>query len=163
MKQTLLSSALCSAILFGLTAIADAQISPYKLRVEQVSKTDKDKKSKTQERSLKIFVSNSAREPAELVAKYIFLGREFKGRDLVKLDEGERPVSVAALGTGMAETPVASTTMSEGKGSKNKKPEPSGYNFIGFGVRLFQADKLVAEYYDPPSAKDEWEKAPLKK
>lgn len=139
-------------------------MSPFRLRVEQTTKSDNDKFSKKQQRSLKIFVSNSSKEQAELLAKYVFFGRELKGSDVVKIDEGEKAVSVAPLATAMVESGIASTSYQEqhstGGGNRaGKKVEATGHKFLGFGVQLYQGDKMVAEYYDPPSGKDQWSKA----
>src|SRR5438552_132948 len=71
--------------LLSFLSIARAEISPFRVRVEQVAKSETDKYSKTQKRSLKIFVSNSSKESTELVAKYWFFGREAEKKDVVKL------------------------------------------------------------------------------
>ncbi|MGB8168387.1 MAG: hypothetical protein WCF18_12900 [Chthoniobacteraceae bacterium] len=147
---------------------ARAEVSPYRLRVEQVSKSENEKFTKKQHRSLKIFVSNSSKEAAELLAKYVFFGRQAKENDVVKIDEGEKAVSVGPLATQMVESGIATATFEEehssggySKGSKSsaKKVEATGSKIIGFGVRLYKGETMVAEYYDPPSGKEEWEKA----
>lgn len=165
MKTPLLPSAICAAVLLGLAAFAQAQltqISDFKIRVEVKAKTDAQKNSKTQNRTLRIFVSSSSRESAELVAKYAFIARSVKGNDVKKFDEGEKAVSVGPLATVEVDSDTASATMQDahsekgGKGKSGKKVEASGDKLIGYGVQLFQGEKLVAEYYDPPSAKEAW-------
>ncbi len=169
--------------MIGLPFAAHAELSAYRLRVEQVSKSDNEKFSKKQQRGLKIFVSNSSKEAAELRAKYIFFGKQANHNEVVKIDEGEKTVSVGPLGTQMVETEMATATSQEehmtsapgGKGKSGgnkaggnkaapaKKVEASGSKITGFGVQLFKGETMVAEYYDPPSGKEEWTKAdPLK-
>ena len=158
----------------ALPCVAPAELSPFRLRVEQVSKSDNDKYSKKQQRSLKIFASNSSKEAAELRAKYIFFGKQANSSDVVKLDEGEKALSVGPLATQMVESGMATATFEEahstggsggGGSSKGKKAAPmkkveaSGTKITGFGVQLFKGETMVAEYYDPPSAREEWTKA----
>lgn len=163
--------ALFAAALLAVSSAASAQVSAFRMRIEQVTKSETEKFSKKQQRSLKIFVSNSSKDAGELVAKYVFFGRDLKGSEVVKLDEGEKAVSVGPLNTTMVETGVATATSEEahstgyssggkGKGgSSGKKVEASGQKFTGYGVQLFQGDKMVAEQYDPPSGKEQWSKA----
>lgn len=164
--KTFLPTLLCVAAVFGLSVAADAQLSDFQLRVQQKSKTDAKKAEKTQSRTLTIFVSSSSRQPADLVAKYAFIARDVKSHNLVRQDEGEKAVSVASMGTVTVETETATSNYADahsekgGKGKGGKKVEASGEKLIGYGVRLFQGDKLVAEYYDPPSAKEAWGGAP---
>ncbi len=154
-----------AAALVSLLPAAHAQISPIRVRVEQVAKSETEKFAKTQKRSLKIFVSNSGKEPAELKAKYWFFGREAKGNDVVKLDEGEKPVSVKALGTEMVESATISATFEEShsanynKGKPGKPTEATGEKILGFSVQILQGEKVVAEYSDPPSMKEQIGKA----
>ena len=166
----------CMAVaLLGFNSSAVAEASPFRLRVEQVTKAEVNKFTKKQERSLKIFVSNSAKEPAELRAKYVFFGRDAKGKEVVKIDEGEKAVSVGPLSTAMVESGMATATSelphSSGsnagkgkstagsKGAASKTVAGSGDKIIGFGVQVYQGEAMVAEYYDPPSGKEEWSKA----
>jgi hypothetical protein len=154
--------------MLALGISARAEISPYRLRVEQVSKSENEKFTKTQKRSLKIFVSNSSKEAGELLAKYVFFGKQAKGSEVVKIDEGEKAVSVGPLATQMVESGIATATFEEehssggyskGSRSSGKKVEASGSKITGFGVRLYKGETMVAESYDPPSGKEAWEKA----
>lgn len=148
---------------------ARAEISPFRVRVEQVAKSESEKHTKTQKRSLKIFLSNSSKEPAELIAKYYFFGREASGKDPVKLDEGAKAISSKPLGTEMVESAIVTATSTEehygsssqgkGKGGSGKKVEASGTKILGFAVQVFQGEKMVAESYDPPSMKEQIAKA----
>ncbi len=159
--------------LIGLLSTARAEVSPFRVRVEQVSKSDSEKHSKTQTRSLKIFVSNSSKESAELIAKYIIFGRDVKGNEVVKLDEGAKAVSSKPLGTEMAESAAVTSVSQEahstgsskgGKGGGAKKTEASGTKILGYSVQVFQGEKMVAEAYDPLSMKEQVTKAyPAKK
>jgi hypothetical protein len=155
--------------LLGFVPSVRAEISPFRVRVEQVSKSENEKFSKTSKRSLKIFVSNSSKEPAELIAKYWFFGREAKDKDIVKLDEGAKPVSSKPLGTEMVESGIVTATFEEehssgySKGKAGKKSEATGTKILGYAVQVFQGEKVVAEFSDPPSMKEQIEKAyPIK-
>ena len=156
---------LMAVALLGLLPSAHAEISPFRVRVEQVAKSESEKTAKTQKRSLKIFVSNASKEPAELIAKYYFFGREAKGHDVVKLDEGAKPVSSKALGTEMVESGIVTAVFEEArssgysKGKPGKKEEATGTKILGFAVQVFQGEKMVAESYDPPSMKEQVGKA----
>jgi hypothetical protein len=169
MKAIVSPIAVFTIALAGLLTSARAEISPFRVRVEQVSKSETEKFTKTQKRSLKIFVSNSSKEAAELVAKYYIFGRELQDNDIVKLDEGAKPVSSKPLGTEMVESAIVSTSSEEahssgssrGKssGKSAKKTEASGTKILGFAVQVFQGEKMVAESYDPPSMKEQISKA----
>lgn len=172
MKLTVSPTAVLAAALIALSPGARAEISPFRVRVEQVSKSETEKHTKTQKRSLKIFVSNSSKEPAELIAKYYFFGRELKGNDVVTLDEGAKPVSAKALGTEMVESAIVTSVSEEehssgyssrggsSRSSSGKRVEASGTKILGYAVQVFQGEKMVAEAYDPPSTKEQVGKAP---
>jgi hypothetical protein len=151
--------------MIGFVSNASAQVSPFRVRVEQVAKSETEKYTKTQKRSLKIFVSNSSKEASELTAKYYFFGREAKGNDVVKLDEGAKPVSSKPLSTEMVESGTVTSVFEEehassySKGKAGKKTEATGTKILGFAVQVFQGDKMVAESYDPPSMKEQISKA----
>ena len=149
----------------ALLSPARAEISPFRVRVEQVAKSESEKTTKTQKRSLKIFVSNASKEPAELTAKYYFFGCDAKGKDVVKLDEGAKPVSSKPLGTEMVESGIVTAVFEEEradgytKGKPGKKVEATGTKILGYAVQVFQGEKMVAESYDPPSMKEQISKA----
>ena len=158
-------------VLLGFISTARAEISPFRVRVEQVAKSEMEKFTKTQKRSLKIFVSSASKEPAEVTAKYYIFGREIQKNDIVKLDEGAKPVSLKPLSTEMVESAVVTSVSEEphanisskGKGPSKRttasKVEAGGTKIVGFAVQVFQGEKMVAESYDPPSMKEEITKA----
>lgn len=179
MKFTVPPAAFFAAAFIALSVGAQAQVSPFRVRVEQVAKSETEKFTKTQKRSLKIFVSNSSKQPAELTAKYFFFGRELKGKDVVTLDEGAKALSSKPLSTDMVESGIV-TSVSEdehstgyssrnygqnrgnsgsNRGSAPKKVEASGTKILGYAVQIFQGEKMVAESYDPPSMKEQVGKA----
>jgi hypothetical protein len=130
-----------------------------RVRTEQSNKLDIEKTTKSAARSLKIFVSNASKEMIDVKVKYLFFGRDAKGKDVVVVDQGEKPIQVKPLATEMIETPTAKATFIEAHAEKNKKVEASGIKFIGHAVQVFQSDKMVAEYYDPLSVKEQVGKA----
>ena len=169
MKAIIPPFAVVAAAVLAIIPTARAEMSPFRVRVEQVSKSETEKYSKTQKRSLKIFVSNGSKEPVELIAKYWFFGRELKGKDVLELDKGEKPVSTKAMGTEMVESAVVSAESEEehyagggsskGRSSAGKKTEASGTKILGYAVQVFQGTKMVAETYEPLSMKEQVGKA----
>ena len=165
MKLIIPPVAVLAVALISLVPSARAEVSPFRVRVEQANKNEIAKLAKTQKRSLKIFVSNASKESAELRAKYVFFGRDAKGNDIVKIEEGEKPVSVKGLSTEMVESAVATSTFEEAhsanasKGKAGPKVEASGTKMLGYGVQILQGEQVVAESYDPPSMKEQWSKA----
>ena len=151
--------------LLALAFAAHAEVSPLRMRVEQVNKTDTEKSAKTQKRSLKVTVSNSAKQDfSGLKLKYTTFVRDMKNKDLLILDEGEKSADVKAMGNEIVETPTVTASSVEehyegkmGKGGKSsgKKVPASGYKMYGYGVQLFEGGKLVAEEFNPPSLKEE--------
>lgn len=146
-----------------------AEISPISVRVEVVSKDENEKFGKTQNKSLKVFVSNSSAQAMEgLTLKYYFFGRDVKDRDIVLLQKGEKAASAKAHGSEIVETPVVSAKSTEahtvggnfGKSSKTsyakpaKKVEESGKKITGYGVQILDQEKVVAEFFSSPSLKE---------
>lgn len=128
------------------------------LRVQQSNKMVAPEKSltRTQSRFLKLFLSNSSHEEASLKIKYAFFGHAVNEHsDFVVLD-GEKDATVKPAVISEEDTPTA--TVTETKASK--KAPASGEVIIGYGVQIFQSDKLVAEAYEPSYMKDLMGKAP---
>ncbi len=143
-------------------APARMEASGISIRVEQPSKTDNDRVKKTVTRSLKVSVSNSSTEALELKVKYAFFGRDTVDKDIKILGEGDRPASVKPRSTEIVETNTATAVMNDATTDPRtrKRTPASGTKFVGYGVQVFNGEKLVAETYDPISIKDSWGKAP---
>lgn len=130
------------------------------IRVEQPSRTVSEGDKRTVTRSLKIFVTNSSTEAVELKVKYAFFGRDAAEKDAKTIAEGDRAASVKPRSTEIVETNTATAVLTESKydaGTRKRTPA-SGVRFVGYGVKVFSGDKLVAETFDPMSAKDFWGK-----
>ena len=154
--RSLLLAALCA-----IPAFARAEVSPISIRVEQITGVDRDKFKKTQEKSLKIFVTNgSATDLNNLSVKYYFFGHDVRDHEAELLDRGERPASVKARATEIVETPAAKASATEahsvkGKGKGGgKKVAATGEKLTGYGVQVFSGEKMLAEYFSAPSLKE---------
>jgi hypothetical protein len=158
--------------LLSLIIIARAEVSPFSVRVEQVTSTDADRFKKTQEKRLKIFVSNNSSANANLTLKYYFFGHGAKDREIDVLEKGQMAGSVKAQATEIVETPPAKATLNEehyetkkggGGGNRSrgggmklgKKVEASGKTLTGYGVQILNGRIVVAEYFSEPSLKAE--------
>ena len=152
--------------LLGFTPLLNAvEISPIRVRVEQVTTVDNAKFKKTQEKSLKIFVTNgTAQDIANLTVKYYFFGHGLKEHESEVMEKGERPVSVKARLTEMVETPAVTATAIEkhstGAGGKSKgkakakSVAASGEKLTGYGVQVVGAGKVLADYFSEPSFRE---------
>ncbi len=144
------------SIVSALTLSLRAEVSPIRISVEQISKTEvKDKKSthdKTQVRSLKILLDNGSTQTFDgLVVKYWFLGHAVADHAIKPIAEGERKSSLAPRGKDVVESEVVSKHFVEEhvekKGKATTKVPASGEKIIGYAVRVLQGDKVLAEYY----------------
>jgi len=158
-------------ILFALAVTArSAEISPFSVRVEQAANTDTDKFKKTQEKKLKITVSNSSSADANLIVKYFFFGHGAKDHEIEVIDKGDKAASVKSHATEVVETPKARATFTEahyeskksggggnqGRGGGQqlgKKIEASGNKITGYAVQVLNGGTVVAEYFSEPSLK----------
>ena len=140
----------------ALTLSLRAEVSPIRMSVEQISKTEvKDKKNthdKTQVRSLKIQLDNGSPQTFDgLVVKYWFLGHAVADRTIKPIAEGERKSSLAPRGKDVVESEVVSKHFveehMEKKGKASAKVPASGEKIVGYAVRVLQGDKILAEYY----------------
>jgi hypothetical protein len=163
MRSPKLPIAFISAIVFAVAGTLRAEISAVTVRVEQTIKSDmnqKDRTTRTHSRTLNVFVSNNSSELLDLKVKYIVFGRDMLNHDLITAGEGENPVSVKPRETEKVETAETKVTAAEAHydAKTKKKTEASGASLVGFGVQILQGTTLMAEYYDPPSLKEEWGK-----
>lgn len=153
---------------FAFSPIVHAQRSTISVRIEQESKQEsppKDYHTKTQKRTLKIFLSNSSKEETNVKIKYTYFGHAIASHDVVPIDQGEKDATLKPLETQEVDAPTSSQTYTDehyegmGKGPK-KKVEATGNKLTGYGVQVLVDDKVVAESYDPPTMKDLMDKAP---
>ena len=132
--------------------------SAIQMRVQQSNKMVAPEKSltRTQSRFLKLFLSNSSHEDASLKIKYAFFGHTINEHSDFVVLEGDKDATVKPAVISEEDTPTA--TVTETKAVKNKPA--SGEVLVGYGVQVFQGDKLVAEAYEPSYMKDLMGKAP---
>ena len=161
------------AALFAVPVYARAEVSAVSIRVEQTTGVDRTKFTKTQEKALKIFVTNgSGADIHNLSVKYYFFGHDVRDHEAEILDKGESPVSVKARATATVETSAVKAKATEehlvagrggfkssnkkGSGFNNnaKKVEATGEKLTGYGVQVFDGNKLVADCFSEPSLKE---------
>jgi hypothetical protein len=155
--------------LFAATALSlHAQISPIRMTVEQVSKSEVKGKTgaeKTQVRSLNINLVNNSNESFDgLEVKYWFFGRDMKSREVKVINAGERKSSLTPRAKELVESESVSSSyveehyeVAKGKGGKGGKPTKvpaSGAKIMGYAVRVMKDGKVLAEYYSEPSYKE---------
>ena len=165
---------ICAGILGGsffVGAASALEVSPISVRVEQVAKADHDKFAHTQEKSLKVFLTNgSDRDYAGLRVKYFFFARDLKDGELSLYEKGEQKTNVEAHATVVVETPATTARYTEehtqgnpfggkgkkgagGKGKKAKTIPARGQRVVGHAVQIFTGGKLIGEVYSEPSLK----------
>lgn len=138
--------------LVTLTLSAPAQVASVSMRVEQVTKTDNDKYTHKQSKSLKVHLNNSSSaDKTGLLLRYYFFGKGMTDREVVVLEKGEKTAEVKARKTETIETPTVSKTWVEAHTDKKKKVEASGEKLIGYGAQLFEEERLLAQYFSEPS------------
>ena len=171
MKQFFL--ALFFVVSAALTSFA--QISPIRMDVLQKQKTESKgagKASKTQIRSLEISLQNLSRqEHPNLQVHYWFFAKGIKDGDIDVFKKGERKASLAAGEKQVIESEQVNSSYTEdhvqvekGKAKGNhaksnpaatvRKVEGSGDRIVGYGVRLMDGDKVLAEVFSPQGLKD---------
>lgn len=153
-------SLLLGFVMAGLISTAGAQVSPVRLRVEQSSKSDTTSYKNVQTRSLSIFLANSSAQPAEVKVKWAIFGRDIKSKEIVTVAQGETNASIKASGSEKVQTDAAHAVSEEARTGSKGKSEAVGCRMVGHGVQVWQADRLVAEFYDPLSLKESFGKAP---
>jgi hypothetical protein len=119
---------------------------------------------KTQKRTLKIFLTSSAKEDTTVKINYTYFGHASGGHEVVPIDQGEKAATLKPGVTQEVDAPTSTQTYMEehdvGRGSSVKIPA-SGNKLTGYGVQVFVGDKLMGENYEPPSMKDLMGKAPV--
>ena len=157
----LLFSSLVAALILVLVPVASAQVSPVSMRVEQVTKTDNDKHKHVQKRSLKVHLTNASQQAREgLTLRYYFFGKAVGDNDVILLEKGERSATVASNKTEIVETPIVTKTYEDahfeggGKGKSGEKVKASGEKLVGYGVQLFEGEKMLTEQFSQASYKE---------
>jgi hypothetical protein len=155
--------------LIAATALPlNAQVSPIRMAVEQVAKSEAKNKTgsdKTQVRSLNIRLDNNSTQTFDgLLVKYWFFGRDMKTRDVTILKTGERKSTLAPRSKELVESETVSSDYVEehyevpkakgGKAGKPTKVPASGAKIMGYAVRVMKDDRVMAEYYSEPSYKE---------
>ncbi|MEP6671215.1 MAG: hypothetical protein ABJF10_18785 [Chthoniobacter sp.] len=163
MKSPLLPIAAILAVVAGLAGTLRAENDPISIRVEQFTKSDmnpKDIINRNHSRTVNVFVTNNSGEVAEVKIKRIVFGRGLLRHDLVTLAEGETPYTAKPHTTEKVGTGEATVTSVEQHWDKKAKKmiDATGATIVGIGVQVFQGANLVAEFYDPPSMKEQWGK-----
>ena len=152
---------------FTISAIC-ADASAILLRVEQHNTSDmnpKDRFQRTQKHSLKVYLTNSSPNPADVKVKYTYFGRDLVSHDVVVINSGEQQAAVKPQGE--AEVDLGSVTSAStdehyqagGKGKVATKIPAAGAKFVGYAVQVYGGSTLLAETYEPLSMKDEIGKA----
>jgi len=162
MRSPLLLGALLFSAALATAPLAKAE-SAVALRVEANVKSEMGKSSnigRTQHRGLTIYLSNNSPELLNLKVKYVIFGRSAVHHDVITVGQGENPVQIKAMSNEKVDiTPVTSTATETHYDVKaKKKVDATGASIIGQGVQVWLGDKVVAEYYEPLSLKEEFAK-----
>ncbi len=161
-------SILCLTTLCAFQGFALAEVSPIMLRVEQITGVNHAKFKETQEKSLKISLSNTTNaDIGNLKVKYYFFGHNVKDHEAEVLDKGEKTTSVKAHDTSIVETATVKASAVEKhaeaapkKGAKKtakpqaKVVQPSGEKLTGYGVQVISNGSVITDYFSEPSLKD---------
>ena len=158
---------LVSSALFASSSIVHAQISTVSFRVEQETKQEeppgaKDHYTKTQKRTLKVYLTSSSKVDTNVKIKFTFFGHPIASHEVGPIDGGEKEATLKPSVEQEVDTPTTSQTYTEEHyplKSKVKVPA-SGNKLTGFGVQVFVDEKLMGESYEPLSMKDLMGKAP---
>jgi len=154
---TLLAAALAGCI-FSSTARADT--GPVHLTVVQDSKTDTNKETKVHHRVLKITLVNSGPDSLALRVKYAFFGRAAGSHDTIVIHHSDLTTQLQPKSDQTLTTATQSATMTDEHFVKGKKVAATGQHFTGYGVKVYQDGKVIAETCDPPSMQDDLAKMP---
>ena len=101
----------------------------------------------TQNHSLKVYVTNTSKDVADVKLKHIFFGRNLKDHSVDKINEGEKEAQVKPLATEMVEVPMVTSTYTEehyeiggggsggGKAGGKARQESGGFRFAVHRLR----------------------------
>ncbi len=153
----LLAAALAAPI---FPAAAQLPAGPVRISVQVESKSDNKGFSKTQHRILKITLTNSGPDSLPLRVKYAFFGRTVKSHDTIVLDHSDLTTQLQPKSDQTLTTKTQSATLVEEHFDKKTKVPASGQHFTGYGVKVYQDGKVIAEMCDPSNMQDDLAKMP---
>ncbi len=134
--------------------------SPVRITVKQESKTDSKGLTKTQSRTLKITLVNGGPDSLPLRVKYAFFGHGAKGHDTIIIDHSDLTTQLQPKSDQTLTTKPQTAVFTEAHLDNGKKIEASGQRFTGWGVKVYQAGKVIAEACEPSSMQDDLAKMP---
>ena len=141
-------------------AAAEMPTGPVRVAVQQESKSDNKGFTKVQHRVLKITLTNSGPDSLPLRVKYAFFGRAAKGHDTIVIAHSDLTTQLQPKSDQTLTTASQSATMMEEHFDKTKKIEAIGQKFTGYGVKVYQDGKVIAETCEPSSMQDDLAKMP---
>lgn len=164
MKSALCLVLLCLAGLRPSAASAHAVVGDLMLMVKERSDSEKAAKyTYRQNIVLEITISGKPRNPEARIVKWTAYGKDRKTGVVTVLKSGDARVDLASGMTQKVLTEEVSTTSSQdhsvastanggrGRGRRVRytKVEGSGVRYVGYGVQVFDGEKIVAEKFDP--------------
>lgn len=162
------------SLIFAVSLKLHAEGGSVRLDVVQNVKTNSGgaNGTTTQSRTLVITLNNTSKTPMDnLTLKYWFFDRDMKGGNLGVHKAGEGKVSLVPVGKQVFTTDIVTGTYtaqhSEVSNNNNvrgqngqqinvpsiKRVEASGKKIVAHAVRVFDGEKMVAEYYSEYSLK----------
>lgn len=150
------------ASLLALAALASAacpapgaEPGPVRITVRQESKSDLNKDTKVQSRTLKITLVNSGPDSLPLRVKYAFFGHAAKGHATIIIDHSDLTTQLQPKSDQTLTTKTQTATFVDTHMDNNTKVEASGQRFTGWGVKVYQSGKVIAEACEPSSLLDD--------
>ena len=136
-------------------AAAEMPAGPVRVTVQQESKSDNKGFTKVQHRVLKITLTNTGPDSLPLRVKYAFFGRAGKSHDTIVIDHSDLTTQLQPKSDQTLTTASQSATLVEEHFDKTKKIEATGQKFTGYGVKVYQDGKVIAETCEPTSMQDD--------
>ncbi len=150
------------APLLALAALASATCpaagidpGPVRITVRQESKSDLNKDTKVQSRTLKITLVNSGPDSLPLRVKYAFFGHAAEGHDTIIIDHSDLTTQLQPKSDQTLTTKTQTATFVDAHMDKKTKVKASGQRFTGWGVKVYQNGKVIAEACEPSSMLDD--------
>jgi len=138
---------------------------------DKVDNTQKGESEVTQSLVLGITLLGKAKNPETRVVKWTAYGRDCRTDAISVLSSGEVPVDFSSglqqkikseeISTTSTSTRTVTTSSSSYGGNRNRNRnsdrstirtrviEPTGVRYLGYGVQVFEGDKVVGEKFDP--------------
>lgn len=151
---TLLAVAALAAGAFSASAQlspAPLPVSAVRIAVLQESKSDTNGFAKVQHRALKITLTNTGPDSLPLRVNYAFFGRGAKGHDTIVIDHSDLTTQLQPKQEQTLTTKNQTASFVGEHFDKKTKVEASGQRFTGWGVKVYQDGKVIAEACDSPS------------